>query len=216
MKVNEKLREYIENNIIPEYHNFDDGHNENHARAVIERSLEYFDELEDRNIDINMVYAVAAYHDVGIKIKREGHPKYSKEIVLQDKILENWFNKKQILTIAEACEDHSTSTGHIPRSIYGKIVSDADKDTDIDIGLMRGWNFSLKFFPDLSFEERIDEVHSEIVKRFGDETIGGKGLVKFYISGKRNITFMKEMIKYAFDKNAYREKMLVLLEQEKD
>lgn len=212
--LNKNLKKYVESEIISQYSNFDEGHDTRHVYAVIERSFDYYTELKDKiNLDVNIIYVVAAYHDVGISINRNGHAKHSKSIVLNDKKLGNWFSNEELLLIAEACEDHSTSSNNTPRSIYGKIVSDADKDTDIIIGLKRGWDFSKKYYPNLSFDERIDEVHAEIVKRFGDESIGGKSLVKFYISSKKNSAFMKQMIKFAYDKNAYKEKMLEILDK---
>lgn len=212
MTINDELKQYITQNILPVYSTFDDAHNEKHILEVTQRSLELYNEIKnEHDLDINMVYAIASYHDIGMKIAREKHPFYSSEILKKDENLRKWFNPSQIETMAEAVEDHSTSTGHIPRSIYGKIVSDSDKDTDIDVGLMRGWNYSVKNFPNLTYDERIDDLHKVIVKRFGDESIGGQSLVKFYISSKRNKKFVEDMLFYANNKDALKTKMDNLL-----
>lgn len=212
MQVNKELKEYINSNVIKEYENFDEGHDVRHVMDVINRSLLYYEELKHNfDLNINMVYVIAAFHDVGMKIKREGHPKFSREILLADNNLKKWFSQSELETMAEACEDHSTSRNAEPRTIYGKIVSDADKDTDINVGLLRGWKFSEKHFPNLTFDERVDEVHAEIVKRFGDESIGGKSLVKFYISSERNKEFLTMMALYAKDKLTYKNKMIDLI-----
>ena len=162
-----------------------------------------------------MVYVIASYHDIGMKISRENHPYYSSEILKKDEELKKWFNSSQIETMAEAVADHSTSSGGTPRSIYGKIVSDSDKDTDINVGLMRAWNYSLNHFPNLTYEERIDDLHKVIVTRFGDSSIGGKSLVKFYISSARNKKFVDEMLLYANNKDELKKKMDCLIKDSK-
>ena len=212
MTINNELKQYITQNILPVYSTFDDAHNEKHILEVTQRSLDlYYDLKDEYNLDINMVYVIASYHDIGMKIERKNHPFHSSEILKKDENLKKWFNSSQIEIMAEAVADHSTSSGHVPRSIYGKIVSDSDKDTDINVGLMRGWDYSLKHFPDLNYEERIDNLHKVIVTRFGDSSIGGKSLVKFYISSERNKKFVEEMLFYAKNKDALKTKMDSLL-----
>ena len=139
MKVNSKLRNYIEKNIIDKYKYFDKGHDISHVEAVISRSLKYFNKLNKKYfLDINIVYTVAAYHDYGMIVARDKHSYYSSQLVLKDENLKQWFNKKEIKLIAEACLEHSTSMNVVPKTIYGKIVADADKDTNVKIGKYLG------------------------------------------------------------------------------
>lgn len=208
-KVNEKLKKYIENQILPHYDNFDHGHDRRHADSVIERGLEFAEELNDDNINIDIVYASCAYHDIGMIKGRKGHANFSYEYVLNDEKLKEFFDEDEIKLIAEACQDHSTSTGRPPRTIYGMIVSDADKDSDINIGLMRGWDFSIFHFPNMTFEEHIDDIHKEIYKRFNIN-----GTVKLYLPIQKIQSFLNEMRYYAYNKEAYRDKMLELLAKE--
>lgn len=216
MKPNSELRNYIEKNIIQKYQYFDKGHDINHVQAVIFRSLKYFKKLNKKySLNINMVYTIAAYHDYGMIISRERHSYHSEQLVLHDENLKKWFKEDEIKTIAEACEEHSTSINVVPKTIYGKIVADADKDTNINIGIMRGWQFAYKNFPNLSFDEKILEIHKEIVKRFGDENIGGENLVKYYILDKKNKRFIKKMVYYANNKEAFEVKIKKLLKKEK-
>ena len=212
MKVNLELKHYLEKNILPEYLNFDGGHDKRHIEAVLKRSINYYKELKDQyELNINMIYVVACYHDIGMKISRENHAQHSQEILLSDESLKQWFAKEQIIVMSEAVCDHSTSSGRVPRSIYGKIVSDADKDIDVVIGLLRGWEYSLKNFPNLSNDERINEIHKEIVRRFGDESIGGKNLVKFYIKCKENTKFLQKMKQYAFNFDIFKNDFVTIL-----
>lgn len=197
-EVNTKIKEYVEKNIIPQYDLFDRGHDSSHANAVISRSLEYYSALSDNSIDINMVYVVAAYHDIGIKIAREGHPTHSKKILLTDENLKKWFSNGQIAIMADAVEDHSTSKKNPPRTIYGKIVSDADKDKDIEVGVLRGWEYAKTYMPDSSTTEKLENIHKEIHRRFCDN-----GVVVFYLPTTQNQAFMQEMRKFAYDKEYF-------------
>ena len=42
----------------------------------------------------------------------------------------DYFTKEQRKIIGEAVEDHRASLSYEPRSIYGKIISEADRDLD--------------------------------------------------------------------------------------
>ena len=63
MKVNPSLDlvEYIETKILPQYTQFDKAHNLQHVMHVIKDSLILANSC---GADINMVYTVAAYHDM--------------------------------------------------------------------------------------------------------------------------------------------------------
>ena len=200
MNINNEIKEYIEHNILPEYSNFDGGHDIRHINAVVERSFGYYNCLKDKyDLNQDMIYVVACYHDIGMKISRDNHATHSAELLMQDKNLQKWFSFAEIETMANAVEDHSTSSKNPPRSIYGQIVCDADKDIDAKICIIRAWEFSLKTYPNYTFKQRVEEIHKEIVRRFGDEKIGGKNLVKFYIQNAQNTKFLCDMRAYAND-----------------
>ena len=139
-KVNPSLREYIEEHIIPRYDEFDAGHRRDHVELVVEQSLilaQYYD------VDVNMVYAIAAYHDTGLVADRKHHHIISGEIVRSDAKLREWFDVSQIELIAEAVTDHRASNDHEPRSIYGKIVAEADRVIDTEIIVRRTIQYGL-------------------------------------------------------------------------
>ena len=72
--MNPLLLSYIESTILPLYASFDTAHREDHVKEVIARSMElaqYYD------VDEDMVYTVAAYHDTGLCQGREYHHKES-------------------------------------------------------------------------------------------------------------------------------------------
>ena len=73
--INKELKEYIENNIFPEYNKNDEGHNLDHIKYVIERSLKFAKIVQDINVD--MVYTIAVYHDLGHHIDKKNYEKIS-------------------------------------------------------------------------------------------------------------------------------------------
>ncbi len=159
------LREYVEREIIPRYDEFDAGHRRNHVMTVINQSLElarYYD------VDINMVYAIAAYHDTGLIAGREHHHIASGQIVMADDGLRQWFSEEQIVIIAEAVEDHRASNKNVPRSIYGKIVAEADRLIDGATIVRRTIQYGLAHYPHLDkdghynrFVEHMNEKYAE-------------------------------------------------------
>ena len=211
-KLNKELKKYIEKEILPTYYSFDTGHNQNHILDTTKRALYLYKQLSKENdLNINMVYTIAMYHDIGMKVQRENHSYYSKQILLQDENLKKWFSNEEIVVMADAVEDHSTSRQSLPRTIYGKIISDADKDYDVDKGILRGYGFSLKHNPQYSISEHIDNVHAEMIHRFADEDIGGAHLVEFYFPNKYTKAFYNEMKAYAYDKKLFEKKIKKLI-----
>ena len=81
MKPSEELKAYIEAEIIPRYGAFDAAHRTDHVRTVIAQSLVLAGHYE---VDADMVYAIAAYHDTGLAYGRESHHIRSGEILLGD------------------------------------------------------------------------------------------------------------------------------------
>ena len=74
-----------------------------------------------------MVYTIASYHDIGHHIDSKTHEIISADIMSKDNNLANFFTPEELITIKEAIEDHRASAKDDPRSIYGRIVSSADR-----------------------------------------------------------------------------------------
>lgn len=134
------LVEYIETTILPRYSMFDKAHNMAHVTSVIRRSL---DLVRATGADINMVYVIAAYHDIGMSGPRAVHHITGGRILAGDMRLRKWFSPEQIKIMKEAIEDHRASASHAPRSIYGKIVAEADRDMTPDTVFRRTVQFGL-------------------------------------------------------------------------
>lgn len=135
------LREYIEINILPQYATFDKAHRLNHAEKVIEESMKLAQYYE---VEPAMVYTIAAYHDLGLCEGREFHHLISGKILAADEKLRKWFSEAQLQTMKEAVEDHRASNKQAPRSMYGKIVAEADRIINPEVSLRRAIQYGIQ------------------------------------------------------------------------
>ena len=153
---------YIENEIIPRYAAFDKAHREDHARAVIDRAL-----AMGRNypIDVDMLYAAAACHDLGLAVDRKTHHLESGKTIRADARLREWFTPEQVETIAQAAEDHRASATTPPRSIYGALVAEADRMIVPETIIRRTIQFGLSHYPELDkeghWERTLEHLHEK-------------------------------------------------------
>ena len=148
-RVNKELRKYIEAEILPRYNGFDSAHQLGHVQEVIRGSLELASHYD---VNIDMVYTVAAYHDTGLCEGREKHHLTSGRILREDTFLKRLFSAQDIETMARAVEDHRASNNSEPRSIYGKIVAEADRIIDGPAIVRRTIQYGLTHYPQLDKE----------------------------------------------------------------
>lgn len=164
MEVNPELREYVESHIIPRYDGFDKAHQRDHVQMVIRQSMELAEQLQ---VDANMAYAIAAYHDTGLCEGRELHHEVSARIIREDHELRRWFTEEQIEIMADAAEDHRASSNHEPRTIYGRIVAEADRFIDPETIVRRTIQYGLDHYPTLSREEHFQRMISHLREKYG-------------------------------------------------
>ena len=182
---------YVESEIIPRYSSFDKAHKEDHARSVIEESLRLAGIYD---VDMNMVYAAAAFHDTGLVEGRETHHLVSGRIIREDPRLPEWFSEDQIETIAQAAEDHRASGKTPPRSIYGKIIAESDRDIIPMKILRRTIQFGLEHYPELD-----KEAHwKRFVEHLHEKYYYG-GYLKLYIPESKNAPKSEELRKMIAD-----------------
>lgn len=172
------LVEFIETKILPQYATFDKAHNMEHVTRVIRRSLEL---VKTTGADIDMVYTIAAYHDLGLSGPRAIHHITSGKILMKDARLKKWFSTEQLKIMKEAVEDHRASASRAPRSIYGKIVAEADRDIDPEIVLRRTVQFGLENYPELDREQ-----HWQRFAQHMDEKYSVNGYIRLWITGSPN------------------------------
>ena len=165
MEVNKDLMLYIEQNIFPKYEKYY-SHGMLHINHVIKNMLMLADYYE---LDKNMAYVIAAFHDIGLNVDRNNHEYESGKILNNDKELKKYFNDEQIKIMKEAVEDHRGSRKERPRNFYGECVSDSDRDFDISILARRQINTTLKCHTWVkTFEQHFERCYEYICGRIND------------------------------------------------
>lgn len=191
--MNEKLLNYIKNNIFPEYERYY-SHGMIHISNVIKNTLEIG---KGYNLDEDMCYTIAAYHDLGLKVDRRNHEIESGKIFIKDEELKKYFSNEQLIIMKEAIEDHRGSRKEPPRNIYGKVLSDSDRDFDIELLAKRQLATSIKNFPEYTtFEQHFENCYNYLAKR-----ITSSGHFNLWTN---NITLIEKRKKFEldfFDKN---------------
>lgn len=195
--VNENLKKYVENEILPEYQKNEEAHGRSHIEYVIKRSFELVKENQ-LSVDENMVYLIAAYHDIGHHIDRENHEKVSAEIMEKDQNLIQFFHPEQLQIIKEAIEDHRASAEEEPRSIYGKIVSSADRNSSIEQCFERTYSYGKKHTPEASDQELYERAYEVLKKKFGKD-----GYAKFFFKDETYEKFLKDIRELLEDKEKF-------------
>ncbi|MBO7233347.1 MAG: HD domain-containing protein [Bacteroidales bacterium] len=152
---------------------------------VISRAL---DLAEFYPVDKEMIYVSAAYHDLGLVAGRENHHLVSGEILRNDARLLEWFSASQIETMAQAAEDHRASAQREPRSIYGKIIAEADRLIDPILVIERTLQYGHKHYPQLSKEEHFNRAIQHLHEKYGPQ-----GYLKLWIPESPNAVALKEL-----------------------
>ena len=147
--IRDSLRHYIYDEVVPRYAAFDKAHREDHARSVIDRALAMGKSFD---IDEEMLLTAAACHDLGLAVDRKTHHLESGRIIREDARLREWFTPEQLECIAEAAEDHRASAQIPPRSVYGRLVAEADRMIDPMTIIRRTVQFGFFHYPELDRE----------------------------------------------------------------
>ena len=195
--IRQELTTYIEQEILPRYDHFDAAHQRNHAEEVIARSLALAKHYE---VDEDMVYAIAAFHDTGLCEGRDTHHLVSGRIIREDMRLRTWFNEKQIETMAQAAEDHRASSGHEPRSIYGKIVAEADRLITPEKVIRRTIQYGLDHYPELDKEGQYQRFRQHLLEKYSDT-----GYLRLWIPESDNAVRLEQLRQIIRDEKALRE-----------
>lgn len=175
--IDKKLVKYVEEKIFPQYNRNESGHGIEHIKLVIKRSLEF---AKRYDVDINMVYTIAAYHDLGHFINKDIHEIISAQMFMEDENIKAWFTDEQRNIIKEAIEDHRASSKSRPRSIYGMIVSTADRTIiDIDNTIKRTYSYGKRNYAELTENEQIERVYQHLQEKYGE-----RGYAKTYIEDR--------------------------------
>ena len=199
--VNLEIMQFVEQQILPRYNAFDKAHSLRHANSVIASSLKLAAKI---GADEDMAYVIAAYHDLGLEGPRAIHHITSGKILQADSRLKKWFSREQINIMREAVEDHRASASKAPRSIYGKIVAEADRELSPETVMRRTIEYGLDHYPQLTKEEHYARFAQHL-----EEKYSAKGYIRLWIAGSeneqhlndlRNIISSKTELRHSFEK----------------
>lgn len=207
MNINENIVKYVEEKIFPEYDTNIGGHGIEHIKSVIERSFE-LNEVFHLNLNPNMIYVIATFHDIGYKKDPENHEQVSADMFYADEAMKYFFTDEERQIIYEAIIDHRASLEYVARSPYGKLVSSADRAVDIEEMLWR----SILFQRDKHKNENptdleiIEYSYKKLSSKYGKD-----GYAKMYFPDQKYQDFLNGMQELVADKDKFVEKELSLI-----
>lgn len=208
MNIPIELCEHIRERIIPQYVNFDKAHRIDHVEKVIEESMKLALHYE---VNSAMVYTIAAYHDIGLCEGREFHHIASGRMLMADEKLHHWFTDGQMQQMKEAIEDHRASNKQAPRSIYGKIVAEADRIIDPEVTLRRTVQYGLSHYPEMDKEQQYTRFKEHLYNKYAEG-----GYLKLWIPQSDNAVRLSELRQLIENEDKLQEVFNKLYMQEKD
>ena len=204
--MNPELQAYLETAVLPRYETFDAAHRTDHVRTVIAQSLRLAARYD---VDLDMVCTIAAYHDVGLSDGRERHHLRSGELLAADPTLRRWFSEEQIAVMREAVEDHRASSGHEPRTIYGRIVAEADRCIDPETVLRRTVQYGLEHCPELDREGQYARCCEHLQRKYADG-----GYLRLWIPRSENARRLEELRALLRDRDGLRRRFDAIYDRE--
>lgn len=201
-KVDGRIRRFIEEEILTLYDKNDiGGHGRAHIQTVINRSfelMEQFDELKD--LDPNMVYVIAAFHDIGYKTNPDDHEEESARMFKENARVKEFFTPEQIEIMTEAIAEHRASLEGDPHTVYGKLVSSADREISVENMLER----SILFQADKHKAENptVGQVIDYSFKKLSSK-YGKGGYANMYYQDQKYIDYLRNMQELLEDKEKF-------------
>ena len=195
--INPEIRKYVEDDILPRYDSFDKAHRRSHVGTVISQALRlslFYD------VDPDMIYVAAAYHDTGLCVDRKAHHLESSRIIRSDTALTKWFSQEHINIIADAAEDHRASSEHEPRTDYGRIIAEADRQIDPYTIIERTVQFGMSHYPELPKEGHWQRMNSHLLEKYAEG-----GYLKLWIPESQNVVRLETLRSLIRDERHLRE-----------
>ena len=167
------------------YDTFDPAHRREHVRHVMDEALQLAGHYP---VKADIVYTAAAYHDTGLGAGRKTHHLTSGAIIRGDRNLLQWLTPEEVELAAQAAEDHRASSGREPRSIYGKLIAEADRQPEPLTVIRRTIQYGLKNYPELSREEQWRRMMKHLREKYADG-----GYLKLWIPESANAEKLREL-----------------------
>lgn len=202
-----ELQAYVEAEILPRYNAFDKAHRRPHAERVIRDALAL---AAFYPVDRNMLYAAAAFHDTGLCEDRATHHLVSGRIIRTDPALPRWFSPDQIETVAQAAEDHRASLDHEPRSLYGRIIAEADRQIEPETIVRRTVQYGLAHYPGLDREGHWQRTLEHLHVKYAEG-----GYLKLWIPESPNAAKLAELRSLIADEVRLRKLFDIVFDEER-
>lgn len=211
MEINEFLSRYVEEKILPLYNGNIGGHGIDHIETVIARSFE-LNASFNLNLNPNLIYVIAAFHDIGYKKNPENHEQVSADMFYNDVAMQYFFNDEERQIIYEAIIDHRASLTYEARSVYGKLISSADRSIDVEDMLLRSFLFQKDKHKgeELSDLEIAEHSYKKLASKYGKG-----GYAKMYFSDQAYQDFLVKIQNLVDNKDKFIEKELELIRNKK-
>lgn len=183
--MNLEIVEFVETQILPRYKEFGLSHGIRHAQSVIRESLALAKIL---GADEDMCYVIAAYHDLGMSGPRAIHHVTGGKILMADARLRKWFSPEQLRIMKEAVEDHRASSSRQPRSLYGKIVAEADRELELETVFSRTIQYGIEHYPDMDVEGHWERFRQHMREKYSEN-----GYIRLWIPNSPNEQRLREI-----------------------
>ena len=204
-EIRPEIAEYVIDEIIPRYAAFDPAHREDHAWDVIENSMNLYRRAPEEVrgvLDPEIIFVAAACHDLGRINGKKNHHTDSGKMIRADSTLRRWFSPEQIEAVAQAAEDHRASLDYEPRSMYGKMVAEADRLIDSGTIIRRTLQYGMSRYPELSPQEQIDRALDHLYDKYGPG-----GYLKLWIPWSDNASRLECLRMLLDDREAARKEV---------
>ena len=107
---------------------------------------------------------------------------------MADPVLPHYFTEEQRVTMKEAVEDHRASAKSAPRSIYGRIVAEADRQIDPRTIVVRAVQYGLEHYPELDKAGHLARVKTHLIEKYGEG-----GYLKLWFEDSPNARKLQEL-----------------------
>ena len=131
-------------------------------------------------------------------------------MLLADSCLHKWFDESPLQTMADAVEDHRASSDHAPRTLYGRIVAEADRFIEPDTIIRRTVQYGLEHYPELD-----KEGHYERTLQHLHEKYGRNGYLRLWFDQSPNAEQLETLRQMIEDEDLIRQKFEKFYSSEK-
>lgn len=117
---------------------------------------------------------------------------------VEKEILPLYKRNDEVILIKEGIEDHRASSENEPRSIYGKIITTADKERiDIDKLIVRIYKAytGKEGYLELDKKEQVSKIYNHLMEKYSES-----GYIKVWIEDKKYLDDLYVLRQYLKDK----------------